>query len=82
MLGSMIPGEQSPTRVVSYVVSGVGFLGGGVILREGFTVLWDLIAVYPSAEWGQHLPPATAFNGLVVRAIARSKILSFPGDPP
>jgi hypothetical protein len=31
----MIPGEQSPTRVVSYVVSGVGFLGGGVILREG-----------------------------------------------
>ena len=37
MLGSMIPGESSPTRVVSYVVSGIGFLGGGVILREGFT---------------------------------------------
>ncbi|PQM48448.1 hypothetical protein C1Y40_01327 [Mycobacterium talmoniae] len=28
----------SPTRVASYVVSGVGFLGGGVILREGFHV--------------------------------------------
>ena len=28
----------SPTRVASYVVSGVGFLGGGVILREGFNV--------------------------------------------
>ena len=38
MLGTMIPGESSPTRVVSYVVSGIGFLGGGVILREGFTV--------------------------------------------
>src|SRR5580692_341597 len=38
MLGSMITGESSPTRVVSYVVSGIGFLGGGVILREGFTV--------------------------------------------
>jgi putative Mg2+ transporter-C (MgtC) family protein len=38
MLGSMIPGESSPTRVVSYVVSGIGFLGGGVILREGFNV--------------------------------------------
>ncbi|GHE05007.1 MgtC/SapB family protein [Streptomyces alanosinicus] len=25
----------SPTRVASYVVSGIGFLGGGVILREG-----------------------------------------------
>jgi putative Mg2+ transporter-C (MgtC) family protein len=27
-----------PTRIVSYVVSGLGFLGGGVILREGMTV--------------------------------------------
>ncbi|WP_343600012.1 MgtC/SapB family protein [Mycobacterium sp.] len=30
--------DSSPTRVASYVVSGVGFLGGGVILREGFNV--------------------------------------------
>ncbi|MGB3332679.1 MAG: MgtC/SapB family protein [Mycobacterium sp.] len=30
--------EPSSTRVASYVVSGVGFLGGGVILREGFNV--------------------------------------------
>jgi putative Mg2+ transporter-C (MgtC) family protein len=29
---------NSPTRVASYVVSGVGFLGGGVILREGLNV--------------------------------------------
>lgn len=29
---------NSPTRVASYVVSGVGFLGGGVILREGLHV--------------------------------------------
>ncbi len=28
----------SPTRVASYVVSGLGFLGGGVILRDGLTV--------------------------------------------
>jgi putative Mg2+ transporter-C (MgtC) family protein len=27
-----------PTRVASYVVSGIGFLGAGVILREGVTV--------------------------------------------
>jgi putative Mg2+ transporter-C (MgtC) family protein len=26
------------TRMAAYVVSGIGFLGGGVILREGFTV--------------------------------------------
>jgi putative Mg2+ transporter-C (MgtC) family protein len=30
--------KNSPTRIVSYVVSGLGFLGGGVILREGLTV--------------------------------------------
>lgn len=27
-----------PTRIASYVVSGIGFLGGGVILREGLNV--------------------------------------------
>jgi putative Mg2+ transporter-C (MgtC) family protein len=30
--------QNSPTRIASYVVSGIGFLGGGVILREGFNV--------------------------------------------
>src|SRR5579871_2086261 len=28
----------SPTRIASYVVSGLGFLGGGVIHRDGLTV--------------------------------------------
>ncbi|MGW9431883.1 MgtC/SapB family protein, partial [Streptomyces decoyicus] len=28
----------SPTRVASYVVSGIGFLGGGVILRDGASI--------------------------------------------
>jgi putative Mg2+ transporter-C (MgtC) family protein len=28
----------APTRMASYVVSGLGFLGGGVILREGLNV--------------------------------------------
>src|ERR1043166_3695050 len=27
-----------PTRITSYIVTGIGFLGGGVILREGFNV--------------------------------------------
>jgi putative Mg2+ transporter-C (MgtC) family protein len=31
-------GNTDPTRIASYIVSGIGFLGGGVILREGFTV--------------------------------------------
>ncbi len=37
MLGVMIPGANA-TQIPAYVVSGVGFLGGGVILREGGSV--------------------------------------------
>lgn len=37
-IGSLIPGETGPMRIISSVVTGVGFLGGGVILREGLTV--------------------------------------------
>ncbi len=29
---------DSPTRIASYIVSGIGFLCGGVILRDGLTV--------------------------------------------
>lgn len=37
MLGVMTPGAN-PTQIPAYVVSGVGFLGGGVILKEGATI--------------------------------------------
>jgi putative Mg2+ transporter-C (MgtC) family protein len=37
-LSRFISPETSPTRVAAQVVSGIGFLGGGVILREGFNV--------------------------------------------
>jgi putative Mg2+ transporter-C (MgtC) family protein len=37
-LSQLTHDEGSPTRVASYVVSGLGFLGGGVILREGLNV--------------------------------------------
>jgi putative Mg2+ transporter-C (MgtC) family protein len=37
-LTGLMKDQNSPTRIASYIVSGIGFLGGGVILREGFTV--------------------------------------------
>jgi putative Mg2+ transporter-C (MgtC) family protein len=37
-LSKLMGDHDSPTRIASYIVSGVGFLGGGVILREGLTV--------------------------------------------
>ena len=38
MIGTMVPGELSPTRVAAQVVSGIGFLCAGVIMRDGFNV--------------------------------------------
>ena len=37
-LSALLTGEQSPTRIAAQVVSGIGFLGGGIILREGLNV--------------------------------------------
>jgi putative Mg2+ transporter-C (MgtC) family protein len=37
-LSHLMEDTGSPTRIASYIVSGVGFLGGGVILREGLNV--------------------------------------------
>src|SRR3974377_1721040 len=37
-LSRLMDHEASPTRIAAQVVSGIGFLGGGVILREGLNV--------------------------------------------
>ena len=63
VLYAVVTNDSSPTRVASYVVSGVGFLGGGVILREGFNVhglntaatLWCSAAVGVLAAGGHFL---------------------------
>jgi probable HAF family extracellular repeat protein len=34
---ALVPEEASPTRVAAQVVSGIGFLGAGVIFREGMS---------------------------------------------
>jgi putative Mg2+ transporter-C (MgtC) family protein len=38
IFASLTPGEASPTRVAAQVVSGIGFLGAGLIFREGLSV--------------------------------------------
>jgi putative Mg2+ transporter-C (MgtC) family protein len=37
-LSRLMDDQGSPTRIASYIVSGLGFLGGGVILRDGLNV--------------------------------------------
>jgi len=60
ILSIKISGDSSPSRIASQIVSGIGFLGAGVIMKEGFTVrglntaatLWCSAAVGSLAGMG------------------------------
>jgi putative Mg2+ transporter-C (MgtC) family protein len=60
VMGGLIGGDGSQGRVAAYVVSGIGFLGGGVILKDGFNIqglntaatLWCTAAVGTLAGLG------------------------------
>lgn len=60
-LGSRVAGHDGSARVISYVVSGIGFLGAGVIMKEGTQVrglntaatLWASAAVGAFAGAGE-----------------------------
>ncbi|HEV7816267.1 MAG TPA: MgtC/SapB family protein, partial [Janthinobacterium sp.] len=36
--GGILPGTGDPTRIIQGLVTGIGFLGAGVIMREGFNI--------------------------------------------
>lgn len=38
LMSSMMEGDASPSRVAAQVVSGIGFLGAGVIMKEGANI--------------------------------------------
>jgi len=38
MLATLTPGDSSPTRIAGQIVTGIGFLGAGVIMRSGLNV--------------------------------------------
>ena len=73
VFSTMVSGDNSPTRMAAQVVSGVGFLGAGVILREGINVtglntaatLWCSAMVGTFAGAGQLTASALA-GGFVV----------------
>lgn len=76
---SLFPGDGSPTRVAAQVVSGIGFLGAGVIFKEGLNVrglntaatLWCSAAVglVAGAGYPLHGLIATGFVILVNLAL-------------
>jgi putative Mg2+ transporter-C (MgtC) family protein len=73
-LGMRLTGPEGGTRTVAYVISGIGFLGAGVIMKEGMNVrglntaatLWCSAAV--GAFGGADLPLEAVFVTLTVLA--------------
>lgn len=71
---SLFPDEGGPTRVAAQVVSGIGFLGAGIIFREGLQVtglntaatLWCSAAVGLLAGSGHPLHAALATGFIVL----------------
>lgn len=69
----LFPDEVSPTRVAAQIVSGIGFLGAGLIFRDGFNIhgintaatLWCSAAVGMMAGAGAQLY-ALMLTGFVV----------------
>jgi putative Mg2+ transporter-C (MgtC) family protein len=65
-LGGRIFGGEGQTRIIAYVVSGIGFLGAGVIMKEGLQVrglntaatLWSTAAVGACAGAGLYAEAA------------------------
>ncbi|MEH3078247.1 MAG: MgtC/SapB family protein [Quadrisphaera sp.] len=73
LLGQLAGQTGDPLQIAAYVVSGVGFLGGGVILRQGSSVqgintaatLWCSAAVGCLAAAG-HAAAALAVTSVVI----------------
>jgi putative Mg2+ transporter-C (MgtC) family protein len=76
-----------PTRIAAQIVTGIGFLGAGVIFRQGFTVrglttaasLWIVAAIGMAAGagyWkGAVIAAAVAFISLRPLEMAKNKLL-------
>ena len=84
VFAATFPDEISPTRVAAQIVSGIGFLGAGIIFREGFNVrglntaatLWCAAAVGMLAGAGEFVlgvavAGCVVFVNLALRPLSR-----------
>ena len=61
ILSYKLSGHGDPTRIASYIVSGIGFLGAGVIFKNGFNVyglttagiIWIAAAIGMAIGYGE-----------------------------
>lgn len=90
IFASLIPGEASPTRVAAQVVSGIGFLGAGLIFREGMSVrglntaatLWCSAAIGILAGAGYPLYATLATGFVLFVNLLLRPIVSFINRQP
>jgi putative Mg2+ transporter-C (MgtC) family protein len=74
VFSALYPGQADPTRMAAQIVSGIGFLGAGIILREGINVhglntaatLWCAAMVGTFAGGGFWLPGVAATGFVIV----------------
>ncbi|NEY89151.1 MgtC/SapB family protein [Tabrizicola oligotrophica] len=84
IFSQLVPNEVSPTRVAAQVVSGIGFLGAGIIFRDGFNVhglntaatLWcaaavGLVAGIGAWEYALLLTAGVVFVNLGLRPLVK-----------
>ncbi len=84
VFSAMYPTQSDPTRMAAQIVSGIGFLGAGVILREGTNVhglntaatLWCSAMVGTLAGGGFWLPSALAGGFVVVTNLLLRPLVS------
>ncbi len=88
MMGSLLGGDGA-ARLAAQIVSGIGFLGGGVILKEGANVrglntaatIWCAAAIGTLAGAGQ-LPYAAMVAACVVIVNLAFRPLTYKLNPP
>ncbi|HLS88938.1 MAG TPA: MgtC/SapB family protein [Sphingobacteriaceae bacterium] len=82
MVGVGPAGAADPGRIAAQVVSGIGFLGAGTILREGVTVrglttaasLWVVAAIGLAAGAGFYLG-AVATTGIALATLIYARVI-------
>lgn len=68
-----------PTRIAAQIVSGIGFLGAGAIIRQGFNVrgLTTAAALWISAAIGMAMGAGYYFGGVLTAVVVVPSLIGF-----
>jgi putative Mg2+ transporter-C (MgtC) family protein len=82
LIAAMTDHESSPTRIAAQIASGIGFLGAGVIMRDGLTIrglntaatLWCAAAAGAMAGSGFPVPALIGSAGVLVTNLVLRRV--------